>query len=172
MIFVYIFLGLIVLLLLVAAGMPKSFSIEKSTVIKKPVSEVIPWVGNLEQYAAWNPWQQMEPGSKKTFTGTPMQPGHQYEWEGKKIGVGSLKLVAIDQNHVNFDLQFLKPWKSKAKDNWVFEPWGQIDTKVTWQNAGELPWPMARLMGPLIQKNLDKQFEKGLENLKKACEGN
>lgn len=172
MIFVYIFAGLIVLLLLVAAGMPRTFSIEKSIIIKKPIPDVRSWIGDLERYAAWNPWQQMEPGSGKTFTGAPFQVGHQYKWEGKKIGVGSLTLVHIDDRHINFNLQFLKPWKSTAKDNWVLEPWGDIDTKVIWQNSGELPWPIARLMGPLIQKNLDKQFEKGLENLKKACEGN
>jgi hypothetical protein len=67
-------------------------------------------------------------------------------------------------------LEFLKPWKSKAKDNWLFEHWGDGETKVTWQNSGNLPWPMARLMGPIIHKNLNHQFEAGLSNLKKFCE--
>ena len=40
------------------------------------------------------------------------------------------------------------------------------ETKVTWQNNGELPFPLARLMGPLLKKNLDKQFGEGLKNLK------
>ena len=44
------------------------------------------------------------------------------------------------------------------------------ETKVIWQNSGELPWPMARIMGPLINKNLNHQFEKGLSNLKKMVE--
>ena len=60
----------------------------------------------------------------------------------------------------------LKPWKAKAKDNWHFESWGDgNETKITWQNSGALPWPMARLMGPMIQKNLGHQFEQGLSNL-------
>jgi hypothetical protein len=41
---------------------------------------------------------------------------------------------------------------------------------VTWQNSGQLPWPMARLMGPMINKGLNKQFGIGLDNLKKLCE--
>ena len=68
------------------------------------------------------------------------------------------------------DLEFLKPWKSKAKDSWEFERLDDNETKVIWQNNGELPWPIARLMGPAINKNLSHQFGIGLENLKKLCE--
>lgn len=78
----------------------------------------------------------------------------------------------MDDRHIHFDLEFFKPFKSKAKDNWLFEPWGDgNETKVTWQNSGQLPWPIASLMGPMITKNLNHQFEQGLNNLKKMCEG-
>lgn len=172
MIIIYILLGLIVLILLIAALLPKSYNVEKSTVIKKPLSEVMNKVGDLNYYSKWNPWQQSDPTARNTITGTPKSPGHQYRWEGKKVGVGSLTINNIDNKHIHFDLEFFKPWKSKAKDNWLFEPWGDgNETKVTWQNSGGLPFPMARLMGPVINKNLNKQFEEGLVNLKKMCEG-
>jgi hypothetical protein len=173
MIVVYIFAGLIVTLLIVAALMPKSYNVEKTVVIKKPVAEVKNHIGNFNDYAAWNPWQQMEPAATKTITGTPQTPGHKYAWQGKKIGVGSLTINTIDDKHIHIDLEFLKPWKAKAKDNWLFEPWGDGgETKVTWQNSGDLPWPMGRLMSPMINKNLNHQFEKGLDNLRKMCENN
>ena len=84
--------------------------------------------------------------------------------------MGSLTLRDIDSKHIHFDLAFFKPWKSQAKDNWLFEPWGNGETKVTWQNSGQLPWPIASLMGPMINKNLNHQFQQGLNNLKKMCE--
>lgn len=172
MIVVYILLGLIVALLVGAALMPKTFNIEKSVIIKKPAAETMGYVGNLNHYSKWNPWQQMDPTSKNTITGNPMSSGHKYHWEGKKIGIGELRLLSSDDKHIHFDLEFFKPWKSKAKDNWLFEPWGDgNETKITWQNSGELPWPMARLMGPMINKNLNHQFEQGLNNLKKMVEG-
>jgi len=171
MIVVYIIIGIIVAILLISLAMPSKYMVEKTTIIKSPPSTVVEYVANLNQYSAWNPWQQMEPAAKKTISGTPKTPGHKYEWEGKKIGVGSLTLNNIDNKHINFDLEFLKPWKSRAKDNWMLEPWGDGETKVTWQNNGELPWPMGRLMSPMINKNLNQQFEKGLGNLKKVCEG-
>lgn len=171
MIFVYVFIGLIILILLISALLPKVYNIEKTAIIRKPTREVMDKVSNLNYYSQWNPWQQSDPSVKHTISGTPRTVGHRYAWEGKKVGVGSLTVRNLDDKHIHFTLEFLKPWKSQAKDNWLFEPWGDGETKVTWQNSGELPWPMARLMGPVISKNLNYQFEKGLNNLKKMCEG-
>jgi len=170
MIFVFIFIGLVLAVLLIAALMPSHYQVEKSAIIDKPVSEVMDKVGDLNHYAAWNPWQQMDPSATKTVSGIPKTSGHKYAWQGKKVGLGSLTVTGIDNKHIHFDLQFVKPWKSHAKDNWLFEEWGNAGTKVTWQNSGELPWPMARLMGPIINKNLNHQFEKGLNNLKRMVE--
>jgi hypothetical protein len=172
MIILYILLGLIVALLLGAFLMPKSYNVEKSVVITRSPAEVMGKVADLNYYSQWNPWQQSDPTTKSTVTGTPSAPGHKYAWIGKKTGVGSLTLNSIDDKHIHFDLEFFKPWKAKAKDNWLLEKWGDgSETKITWQNSGELPWPMARLMGPMISKNLNHQFVKGLDNLKKMCEG-
>jgi hypothetical protein len=170
MIVVYIFVSMIATLLIIAALMPKIFNIEKTIVIIRPVGDVMDKVSNLNYYSQWNPWQQSDPTTKKDITGSAKTPGHKYAWEGKKVGMGSLTLNSIDDKHIHFDLEFLKPWKSKAKDNWLFEQWGDGETKVTWQNSGALPWPIARLMGPMLQKSLSKQFEQGLDNLKKMCE--
>ncbi len=172
MLFVYVLLGLVLTILLVAYMMPKNYNVEKTTIINKPAAEVMNFVGDLTRYKEWNPWQQMDPTAQSTIFGMPMTQGHKYHWEGKKIGIGELRLLSTDSKHIHFDLEFFKPWKAKAKDNWLFEPWGNgNETKITWQNSGELPWPMARLMGPMITKNLSKQFEQGLGNLKKAVEG-
>jgi len=170
MIFVYIFIGLVLVVLLISAAMPSRYNIEKSAIVNKPVVEVMNKVGDLNYYASWNPWQQSDPSATKTITGTPKTAGHKYSWQGKKVGTGSLTINGIDDKHIHFDLEFLRPWKSHAKDNWLFEEWGNSDTKITWQNSGDLPWPMARLMGPIINKNLNHQFQKGLNNLKKMVE--
>lgn len=172
MIVIYIIVVLIAALLITAFLLPKNYNVEKAIIIKKIAREVMDKVGNLNFYSQWNPWQQADPTAKSTVSGTPKSPGHKYAWEGKKTGIGELRLVGIDEKHIHFDLEFFKPWKSKAKDNWLFEPWGDgNETKVTWQNSGELPFPVARLMGPMIRKNLNYQFETGLKNLKKMCEG-
>ena len=170
MIVLYIILGIVAVLLVVSLLMPSKYVVEKTIVITTPANRVIDYIADLNQYAAWNPWQQMDPTAQATITGTPKTPGHKYEWIGKKTGEGSLTVNSVNDKHVNIDLEFIRPWKAKAKDNWHLEPWGDGETKVTWQNSGELPWPMGRLMYPIINKNLSRQFDEGLKNLKKACE--
>jgi len=171
MIVIYIVIGVILLALLIALLSPSKYQIEKSIIIKSPQPRVMGMVSDLNFFKQWNPWQKMEPSATAVITGSPGKQGHKYEWNGKKIGAGSLTIIDIDPKHINFDVQFLRPWKSRAADNWLFEHWGASDTKVTWQNAGDLPFPMARLMWPMIRKNLDKQFVQGLNNLKAISEG-
>ena len=167
---IYFLVAVIVAMLLIALFLPGKYHVEKSVIIKKPVPFVMDKVADLNHYAAWNPWQRMETGSKSTIMGTPKQPGHKYSWEGKKIGVGHLTLRSMDAKHIHFDLVFIKPWKATANDDWLFEEWGTGETKVTWRNNGDLPYPIARLMGPMLNKNLNRQFTEGLNNLKALCE--
>lgn len=171
MLLLYIVLGLFAVLLIAASLLPKSYNVEKNIIIKRPADYVMQRISDLNYYSQWNPWQQSDPSARSTITGTAGQSGHKYAWEGKKVGVGSLTLLSMDAKHIHFDLQFIKPMNSKASDNWLFESWGDgSETKVTWQNSGELPFPIGRLMGPMISGQLNKQFVQGLESLKALCE--
>ena len=171
MIIVYIIAGIIILVLIIAALLPSKYNVEISAIIKRPRKEVMDKVGDFNYFSKWNPWQQMEPSASYKITGTPKTPGAQYNWKGKKIGEGRYILTGIDDKHIHYDLEFLKPMKARSKDNWLFEDWGTSETKVTWQNAGDLPYPVGRLIGVAINKNLHKQFTQGLNNLRKLCEG-
>lgn len=97
--------------------------------------------------------------------------GHKFAWDGKKIGQGSLTIKGFTApQEITLDLEFIKPWKSIALDSWTFDDLHNGSTKVVWENNGPLTYPMARLMGPMINKNLNQQFEQGLKNLKELCE--
>jgi hypothetical protein len=171
MIALYILLGLIAVVLILAAVMPGKYTIEKEIVINKPPTEVFKKVADFNYYREWNPWQKSEPTAKYKISGTPSAVGHRYDWEGKKIGSGSLTVRSLNpSNTIELDLEFIKPWKSKASDNWKFEDLKNGSTKVIWHNTGPLPYPVARLMGPVIHKNLSTQFVQGLNSLKEMCE--
>ena len=170
MTFIYIFVGVIFLLLIIAALLPAKYHVEHSTIINKSVGDVMDKVADLNFYSKWNPWQIKETKVNIKISGAPKTVGHSYSWKGTRVGMGRLTIRAIDSRHVHFDLVFIKPWKSEAKDNWFFEEWGKGQTKVTWENNGDLPFPVPRLMGRMIHKNLEKQFIAGLNNLRKLCE--
>jgi uncharacterized protein YndB with AHSA1/START domain len=170
MIILYVLLGIIALVLLLAAVLPGKYLVEKSIVINRPAAEVYNKVANLNHYKDWNPWAKMEPSAQTTITGDPMHVGHKYHWSGKKVGEGSLTVrSAVPTKAINFDLQFVKPFKSQAIDAWDFTE-VEGGTKTVWRNSGGFPFPIARLMGPSITKQLNTQFEEGLQNLKEMCE--
>jgi len=167
---VYILLGLVGTVLLVAALLPSSYSISKSIVISRTPLEVHRKIADLRFYKEWNPWQKTDPGATATITGAPDTVGHRYGWNGKKVGEGSLTLRKRDPGQsIEFDLEFLRPFKSRADDLWTMAPQAS-GTHVTWLNHGKLPYPMARLFGPILSKQLDKQFQAGLQDLKALCE--
>lgn len=171
MIVLYIILGLIAVVLILAAIMPGKYLIEKEIVINKTPAETFTKVSDFNYYRSWNPWQKSEPTAKYKISGNPSAVGHKYYWEGKKIGSGSLTVKSLNPNtSIELSLEFLKPWKTQAHDNWKFEDLKNGSTKVTWQNSGPLPYPIARLMGPVISKNLNDQFVQGLNSLKEMCE--
>lgn len=169
-ILVYILIALAFLFLVLPALLPSRYKVEKSIQINRPASVVFENVANLGNYRDWNPWQKMEQDSKTDITGTPATPGHKFSWEGKKIGIGSLTLRRADPyKKVELDLQFIKPFRASANDDWTFEERNGV-TRVIWKNEGDLPYPVGRLMGPMIRRNLDQQFVQGFRNLKEFSE--
>jgi hypothetical protein len=173
MTFLYILAAIvlvIVLLLFIALFLPNGYFIEKSAIIKKPCDFVMEKVTDFHNYAQWNPFQPKGANSHNKITGLPRRPGHKFSWRGKNIGIGSLTLRDIDNKHVHFDLEFIKPLKTRARDNWLFEEWGNGETKVTWQDIGALPYPFGRLMGYMLHKTLNRRFAEGLRDLKVLCE--
>lgn len=171
MIIIYILIAIIGLVLIVAAILPGKYSIKKEIVINKPAAHVYERISNLNHYRDWNPWHKMEQDAKSEITGAPGTVGHKFAWDGKKIGQGSLTIKGFTApQEITLDLEFIKPWKSTALDSWTFDDLQNGTTKVVWENNGPLAYPMARLMGPMINKNLNQQFEQGLKNLKELCE--
>jgi ribosome-associated toxin RatA of RatAB toxin-antitoxin module len=171
MIIVYVLVAIVALFFILPALMPGKYAIEKSIVVNASPDKIYNNVADLNNYRDWNPWQKMEPGAKAIISGTPKTVGHKFDWEGKKIGMGSLTIKSLNPPHnVDIELEFIKPWKSIASDNWTLEDLKNGSTKVTWSNHGPLAYPMARLMGPVINKNLSHQFEQGLKDLKTMSE--
>jgi len=161
---------IIVLLLIIALFLPDGYFIEKSAIIKKPCDFVMDKVADFHNHILWNPWQPKDTPSESNISGLSKRPGHKYSWKRTKIGTGCLTLRDIDERHIHFDFEILKPVKVTARDNWQFEEWGTDETKVTWLNFGTFPYPIGRLMGYMLHKNLQQQVTQGLKDLKKFCE--
>ncbi len=150
--------------------LPDSYSIHQSIEINKPVDLVYEQVSNYNKWSAWNPWSAQDPNAKYKFEGIPGTIGHKMSWEGSKVGQGSLAIASVVTNDlVEGDLQFIKPFKSSAKDKWQFENVGG-KTRVVWTSEGALSYPIGRLFGLSMDEIIGKQQKEGLAKLKTVCE--
>ncbi|KQN33443.1 hypothetical protein ASE92_16750 [Pedobacter sp. Leaf41] len=174
--FLKVLLGIIVLLaIIILVGgllLPKNYSVSRSTVINAPDSIIYKNIADFKEFYKWNPWAKMEPSAEVSFTGTPGNPGHQYNWKGKETGAGYMKITSVNPNkNINIDLMFIEPFESLADTKFDITPEGTAN-KVTWTMSGEnniiSKW-MCLIMGGM-DKMIGKDFESGLASLKEKSE--
>ncbi|MGB0366468.1 MAG: SRPBCC family protein [Flavobacteriaceae bacterium] len=90
--------------------MPK-MNVNKSILIDAAPEKIFPIINDLNNWEQWSPWVLAEP----TATINVAKDGKYHDWNGNIIGSGNLKIESeVENQSVVMQLQFLKPWKSKA----------------------------------------------------------
>jgi uncharacterized membrane protein len=149
--------------------MPLTFNIERTIAVDRPAGSVYAYVADFRTWPEWSPWIGQESESRVSVTGEPGKPGHKQSWEGEKVGAGRQELVkAVPERELDYDLLFIKPWKSRSKVGFSFEPRDQ-GTKVTWTMEGMLPSVMF-FMKKKVSAMVGQDFERGLALLKAKLE--
>lgn len=144
--------------------MPKT-RVEKSITIAASAEKVKSIVADFNHWEAWSPWLILEPGC----TVTVAADGKKQEWDGKRIGSGIIKVIAESDTVVNYDLTFLKPWKSQAKTDFIIEKVDEENTKLTWTMDGSLPFFMF-WMKTMMERLIGMDYDRGLLMLKDYIE--
>ena len=173
MLFLYILLGLVVLILILAALAPKTYDVSRSVDIAKPKKEVFAYLKSLKNQNEWSPWAKKDPDMVQTFTGTDGEVGATNHWKGnKQVGEGEQEITKImEGERVETELRFLKPWASTSDCYLVTEETSPESTKVTWGFTGKNRFPMSIMMLFMsMDKMVGKDFEEGLANLKQTLE--
>ncbi|MEB3286639.1 MAG: SRPBCC family protein [Vampirovibrionales bacterium] len=169
----------LILVFLVIAGIlafattkPDTFRVERSIIINAPSEKIYPLISNFHQWQIWSPYEKMDPNMKRAFEGPESGKGAVYSWNGAgKVGQGRMEILETQPaSKVIIKLHFVKPFEATNTTEFTIIPEGK-QTKVTWAMSGIQPF-----MGKVISVffNLDpmigKDFEDGLQNLKKAVE--
>jgi uncharacterized protein YndB with AHSA1/START domain len=169
---VLIAVALIVAVLGYAALRPGIFEVRRSASIAAPAARVFPLIDDLRQWAAWSPYEKIDPAMKKSFSGAASGTGAAYAWEGNdKVGQGRMEITeSTPSSRVVFKLDFIKPFEGHNVAEFTLVPQGDA-TQVTWAMRGPSPY-IARLMGIFVDMDhmIGKDFEAGLANLKAAAE--
>ncbi|MBK8108869.1 MAG: hypothetical protein IPK46_00265 [Saprospiraceae bacterium] len=91
-----------------------------------------------------------------------------YAWEGNRIGSGNMKVVGHEENKlVQYDLNFLKPYKSHANVTISLSP-AEGGTLVNWSMASSLPFFLF-FMKKSMEAYIGNDFERGSDCSKIFC---
>ncbi|MCR6640697.1 MAG: SRPBCC family protein [Sporocytophaga sp.] len=163
-------LGFLLLIFIVALFFPKTYSVQRSIVIKQPAEKLYKEISDYNDFKDWNPWSESDPTTKKIVEGQPSKSGHKYSWEGEKTGKGYMIITETKRpTMIHSKLSTLTPMESESEVYFTIEP-VEGGTKVTWKNEGNLDYPIGRYLGFMVKDMLEKDFDKGLENLKQYAE--
>jgi len=165
-----IVLGAIVILGIIA---PKYYLVKRSIVIDRPCVGVFNYLKFIKNQDHWSPWKKKDLSMKQDYLGIDGEVGFIAKWEGNdEVGKGEQEITFIHENDViESELRFLKPWKSISKALIKVEDLGLMQTKVTWSFSGNSEFPSNLFMLFYnMDKAVGKDFEDGLKSLKTLLE--
>lgn len=166
-------LGVIVLLLIVGAFVKKEYSVEKNVIINKPTDEVFGYVKYLRNQESYSVWEKLDPNMKHTYRGTDGMPGFVSAWESEvdEAGVGEQEITAINDNRIEYELRFIKPFKATNHSYMITEKQGDSTTNVKWGFQGKMAYPLnLMLLFTDFDSMVGKDLQGGLDNLKSILE--
>lgn len=165
----FIVLGLIAIVLIVALIVPKTFHAGSTISINKPANEVFDYVVLLRNQGNYDNWSKQDPNIDKKYTGTDGTVGFTYEWKSKKVGDGKQVITQIDPGKkVEMNL-FFNGSETANPSSFVVTPIDSISSSVAWQIDGTMPYPF-NIMS--LCYDMNKDFDAGLQNLKRILEKN
>jgi len=161
-----------IVLLVLIAGRPDEFVVQRSTPIAASPEKIFPHVNELKKWDAWSPWAKIDPNCKMTYIGPPAGVDASYSWAGNnKVGEGRLTVTeSLPSNLIRLRLEFLKPFKATNPAEFKFTPEGG-QTFVTWSMSGKNNF-FFKVFGLFMDCDtmVGKDFEKGLASLKSIAE--
>ena len=105
---------LIALLLAVVAFQPSTFHIERSTAISSPPDRVFALVNDSRSWREWSPWEKLDPGMQRSYSGAPSGLGAKYAWVGNdEVGEGRMTIEQSEPfSRIAIKIEFLKPFEA------------------------------------------------------------
>jgi hypothetical protein len=162
--------GLVVLVGVISVQ-PATFHVERSATMAAPPEAVLAQVNDFHAWAAWSPWEKLDPHMKRSYDGAPSGAGAKYAWVGnKEVGEGRMTIEKSAPTEVAIKLEFLKPFEATNTATFTFQKTPE-GTKTTWAMDGKNNF-VSKAMHLVM--NMDKMigpdFERGLASMKTLAE--
>jgi hypothetical protein len=163
---------LVLVALLAAALMPKSYTVTVSETINRPKSEIYDYLKLFTNQKEYSEWTKPDPNLVPIISGIDGTVGSKSYWKSSNpdVGEGSQTITAMSNDEIALDLAFISPMEGHGKVSNKFESKDSTTTLVTVSMHFDAPFPMnlpSILVGkPMIEKT-EKQI---LVNIKQILE--
>jgi hypothetical protein len=168
---VWLALGLIVAVLLLAATRPDRFHVERSVSIQASAEKIFPLINDFHQWDNWTPYNK-DPAMKKSFGGSASGKGATYAWEGNgEVGQGNIEITeSTSPTRIALNLNMIKPFEGRNQVVFSINTADKAST-VTWGMDGSQNF-VVKVMGLFFSMDqmVGKDFEVGLGRLKGLAE--
>jgi hypothetical protein len=171
--FLYVLAAIVLLIVVLGLIAPNNYEVRRSIIVNYPLADTFQYLKSIKNQNNWSPWKKKDPNMTQTFAGTDGEIGFVATWKGnKEVGEGEQEIIAMIENEsIDTELRFFKPWKSQSMGHLLVDKVDENQTMVTWGFAGRNPFPMNILILFVnFEKAVGKDFEEGLESLKKTLE--
>lgn len=162
----------LIALLAYAASRPSHSRIERTARLEAHADSLFALINDFRLWSKWSPYEQSDPGLRRTFAGAAAGPGAEYSWSGNgKAGTGRMTILeSRPAERISIKLEFLKPFKATSHGYFNFSPTAS-GTQVTWGMDCENPF-LGKVIGIFVDvdKMVGKDFEAGLANLEAAAQ--
>jgi uncharacterized protein YndB with AHSA1/START domain len=161
----------IAVVLILAAGKPDTFRVERAAAIGAPPEKIFDLIDDFHRWQSWSPWEGRDPAMRRSYGGAERGKGAVYAWDGNRnIGSGRMEIVdAATPSRIVIRLDFLKPFEAHNIAEFTLTPHGG-GTTIIWAMHGPAPL-MFRVMHMFMNMDrmVGKDFEAGLANLKQVA---
>jgi Polyketide cyclase / dehydrase and lipid transport len=163
---------IVVGLVAVIALQPARYRVSRSATIAAPALVVFAQVNDFHRWAAWSPWEKIDPAMKRTYEGPPAGVGASYTWAGNgEVGEGRMTIVeSRPSDLIQVKLEFVKPFAGTSVAEFTFKPEGDR-TQVTWSMTGDKNFIAKAIhLVMSMDRMIGDQFDKGLAAMKTVAE--
>lgn len=164
--------SIIVLLLIIAAVLPKSVNLKAGTTIQAPKQVVFDYVKLLKNQENYSVRVMQDPEVELSYSGTDGTVGFiaARKSDDKNVGIGEQEIVKlVEGESYEVELRFEQPMQATNYAATSVEAISETETKVVNTFRGYAPRP-TNLLSYLFLGKVRQDMQQNLENLKNILE--
>ena len=151
---------------LVGILLPGTVEVTRSVEIEAPPEAVFPLLNDLERWAEWTPWGEVE----SRLEGPPTGAGARRVWDDAGLGSGSLTLVG-SRPPAGVDYEVVVEDGAIRFEGTISVAAGAGGSVVTWTERADLGWnPLLGWTALTMDESQGRQLRESLDRLKARVE--